>query len=198
MSTENDNGKTTADAELSPDVEEIDDIEDSAVLDDLASQLEAVTVERDKLAEEREELANQVLRQRADYENLRRRADKEKTDIADYASGEAVAALLPILDDFERALDAVPPEIGSENEYVRGIAIIEQRLADALGKIGLEAIESVGRPFDPNVHHALKREESEDVDEDTVVEEWQKGYLFRGKLLREAMVKVAVSPSSYE
>jgi molecular chaperone GrpE len=192
VSKENENGKTTGNTEA--DIEAA--AEDIAVIDDFASQLEAVTVERDELASEKEDLVSQVLRQRADYENLRRRTAKEKADIADYASGEAIAALLPILDDFERALNAVPPEIGDDNEYVKGIAMIEQRLFDALKKVGLEAFDSVGKPFDPNIHHAVKRVETDDTEEDTVIEEWQRGYNFRGKLLREAMVKVAVRSSS--
>jgi len=104
--------------------------------------------------------------------------------------------LLPILDDFERAVNAAPGELGPESEYVKGVEMIYQRLVDALGKIGLEPIDSAGKPFDPNFHHAVERVPDADADEDTVLEEWQKGYNFKGKLLREAMVRVAVKPSA--
>jgi molecular chaperone GrpE len=172
--------------------------EDTAAVEDAATQLEALAVERDRLAAENEELQKQILRQRADYENLRRRSAKEKTEIAEYASGEAVRELLPVLDDFERALAAVPEELGSDNDYVKGVQMIQQRLQEALKKMGLEPINSVGQPFDPNFHHAVDRVQTEDAEENTILEEWQKGYNFRGRLLREAMVKVAVQPCSDE
>jgi len=171
---------------------------DAAAVDDLAAQLEAVTMERDRLAAENEELKNTLLRHRAEFENFRRRVEKERAEFAEYAAADAIRALLPVLDDFERALGAVPPEIGADHEYVKGIRIIYERLLETLKKLGLEPIESVGKPFDPTVHHAVERVPTAEAEDHTVLEEWQKGYNFKGKLLREAMVRVAVKPPAEE
>lgn len=169
---------------------------DTASVDDPGAQLEAVAVERDRLAAEVQELQERLLRRQAEFENFRRRVERERAEFFEYASMEAVRALLPILDDFERAQAAVPDGLGPENEYVAGIGMIYQRLLDELGKLGLEPIESAGKPFDPNFHHAVERVPTDEVEDHTVLEEWQKGYNFKGKLLREAMVRVAVMPSA--
>jgi molecular chaperone GrpE len=107
---------------------------------------------------------------------------------------EALRPLLPILDDFERALGAAPPGDGPAAEYARGIELIYQRLSEALQRLGLEPVDAAGRPFDPNLHHAVQTEPREDCDDHTVLEQYQRGYNFKGKLLRAAMVKVAVKP----
>ena len=202
MSNKEDNGKKRADsfepAAAAGQETSAAESPDAAAIDDLAAQLEAVTVERDRLAAENEELKDALLRHRAEFENFRRRVEKERAEFAEYAAAEAVRALLPILDDFERALSAVPPEIGPEHDYVKGIRIIYDRLLETLKKLGLEPIESVGKPFDPTVHHAVERVPTAGAEDETVLEEWQKGYNFKGKLLREAMVRVAVKPSTGE
>jgi len=168
---------------------------DTAVVEDPLARLEQITAERDRLAAENDELRNQLLRRQADFENYRRRVERERAEFLEFAGMEAVRAMLPILDDFERALTAGPGEEGIESEYVRGIEMIYQRFLEALKKLGLTPIESVGQPFDPNVHHAIETVPTEDAEDHTVIEELQKGYNFKGKLLREAMVKVAVKPS---
>lgn len=168
---------------------------DQVALDDLAAQLEAVTVERDRLAGENEELQDRLLRRQADFENFRRRVERERAELFEYAGMEAVRALLPVLDDFERALKARPALEGPAAEYARGIEFIYQRLFDTLKKLGLEPLEAAGRPFDPNLHHAVETVTASDAEDHTVVEEFQRGYNFKGKLLRPAMVKVAVKPS---
>ncbi len=199
VNDKDDNGKKSADS-LEPAAAAAEnssaETPDTAAIDDLAAQLEAVTVERDRLAAENEELKNTLLRHRAEFENFRRRVEKERAEFAEYAAAEAVRALLPVLDDFERALGAVPPEIGPDHDYVKGIRIIYDRLLETLKKLGLEPIESVGKPFDPTVHHAVERVPTAEAEDETVLEEWQKGYNFKGKLLREAMVRVAVKPSA--
>ena len=98
--------------------------------------------------------------------------------------------MLPILDDFERALQVETPD----KTYVKGMELIHQRLFDALKKLGLEPIVAQGEPFDPHVHHAVEMVETEDVPDHTVLAEFQRGYNFKGRLLRPAMVKVAVEP----
>lgn len=169
---------------------------DEAAVDDMATQIEAVTVERDKLRSELEELQARMLRRQADFENFRKRVENERADFAKFAGMETVRELLPILDDFERAVQAAPAADGAEGEFIKGVEMIYQRLVDALKKAGLEPITSVGQPFDPNFHHAVETVESEEMDDHTVLQEWQRGYNFKGKLLREAMVKVSVKPTA--
>ena len=149
---------------------------------------EAVRAERDRLLEEKADLDDRLKRRAAEFDNFRKRAEREKSEIAEYANTETVRALLPLLDDFERALKVDVPE----SEYTRGMVLIHQRLADSLKKLGLEPIEVVGKPFDPHLHHAVEMVESADHEDHTILEEYQRGYNFRGKLLRPAMVKVAV------
>mgnify|MGYP005856165645 FL=1 len=167
---------------------------DEVAVDDLAVQLESIAVERDRLASENEELQDRLLRRQADFENFRRRVERERAEFAEYAGMETIRELLPVLDDLERALKAAPVE-GPAAEYARGVEMIYQRFSDVLRKLGLEPIESAGQPFDPNVHHAVETVAGAGAEDHTVLEEFQKGYNFKGKLLRPAMVRVAVKPS---
>ncbi len=113
----------------------------------------SVAAERDQLAAEKAELHELFLRRQAEFENYRRRVDREKSEFVQYASTEAVAAMLPVVDDFERALK----QETSDREYQRGMELIYQRLLEALKKLGLEPITTVGQPFDPYVHQAIER-----------------------------------------
>ena len=150
-----------------------------------------LTAERDQLAAEKAELLDRLLRRAAEFENFRKRTERERADFLEYAGMEVVREILPVLDDFERALKHET----ADEEYRKGIELIYQRLGDTLKKLGLEAIESAGKPFDPNFHQAVQRVETPDVEDHTVIEEFQRGYNFKGKLMRPAMVKVAVKPA---
>jgi molecular chaperone GrpE len=166
-----------------------DSSESSGVVDAPAGQaLEAVTAERDRLIEEKNDLTDRLLRRQAEFDNFRRRAERDRADVLEFANTETVRSILPILDDFERALKVE----GTGKEYARGMELIYQRLSDALKKLGLEPISAKGLKFDPNLHHAVDMLETDDVDDHTVLDEYQPGYNFRGRLLRPAMVKVAV------
>ena len=136
------------------------------------------------------------MRAQAEFQNFRRRVEKERLELLGYASTEAVRALLPVLDDFERALKVEAPDGELAGEYVKGIELIYQRLYEALKKLGLEPIVSTGQPFDPHIHHAVEMVETEEAADHTVLDEFQRGYNFKGRLLRPAMVKVAVTPPS--
>jgi molecular chaperone GrpE len=152
------------------------------------STLEAVTADRDRLLDENRELLDRLLRRAAEFDNFRRRAEREKSEVLEYAHSDSVSAILPILDDFERALKTQT----ADKVYARGMELIYQRLGDALKKLGLETITTKGQKFDPHVHHAVDMVERADVEEQTILDEYQPGYNFRGRLLRPAMVKVAV------
>ena len=150
--------------------------------------LEAVAAERDHLLEEKNDLLDRLLRRQAEFDNFRRRAERERADVLEYANTESVRSILPILDDFERALKVE----SSGKEYVRGMELIYQRFSEALKKLGLEPISAKGLKFDPHIHHAVEMSETDQVEDHTILEEYQRGYNFRGRLLRPAMVKVAV------
>ena len=174
-----------------PLMEPVKDGGDVASMTDAAAQLAAITAERDQIAAEKADLQDRFLRRQAEFENFRRRVDKEKLEFSQYAASEAVQSLLPILDDFERALK----QESADKEYVRGMELIYQRLLETLKKLGLEPITSTGQSFDPYIHQAIERVETEDADDHTILEEYQRGYNFKGRLLRPAMVKVAVKPA---
>ena len=154
----------------------------------------ALTAERDSLAAEKADLRDRLLRAQAEFQNFRKRSDKDRLEFSEYASQEAVRALLPVLDDFERALKVE----SAGQEFSRGIGLIYQRLFESLKKLGLEPLASTGQPFDPNVHHAVEMVETDEAADHTVLEEYQRGYNFKGRLLRPAMVKVAVEPKEDE
>jgi molecular chaperone GrpE len=150
--------------------------------------LDAVTMERDRLLEEKNDLTDRLLRRQAEFDNFRRRAEREKADVLEFANAETVRAIVPILDDFERALKVEC----TGKEYARGMELIYQRLLEGLKKLGLEPISAKGLKFDPNLHHAVDMLETDDVEDHTILDEYQQGYNFRGRLLRPAMVRVAV------
>ena len=154
-----------------------------------APQIDAVTAERDKLLREKSELVNMLQRRQAEFDNFRKRAEREKSEVLEFAHSDSVRAIWPVLDDFERALKTET----ADKAYSRGMEMIYQRLSDALKKLGLETISTKGQKFDPHMHHAVDMVETEDVEEQTILDEYQPGYNFRGRLLRPAMVKVAVT-----
>lgn len=158
---------------------------------DLAAQLAALASERDRLTAEKAELYDRLLRRQADFENYRKRAERDRSDFLQFAGMEFVREMLPILDDFERGLKVEC----ADPEYGQGIKLIYTRLYEALKKMGLEPMDTVGKTFDPNFHQAVERVETDLAQDQSILEERQKGYNFKGKLLRPAMVKVAVRPS---
>jgi molecular chaperone GrpE len=154
------------------------------------AQIAALTAERDQLAAEKADLKDRLLRTLADFDNFRRRAERDRSEYVQFAATEMVRDLLPILDDFRRAVKVET----ADKKYAKGIELIDQRLFETLKKAGLEPIEAAGKQFDPNLHQAVDRVQSEDLPDQTILEEYQSGYNFKGKLLRPAMVKVAVKP----
>jgi len=167
-------------------------VEDTAAIQDPAELLSAVAIERDQLVAEKAALEDLLLRHAAEFDNFRRRQERERAETIGYAGMETARLLLPVLDDFERALKAAPEAAGAAAELLKGIELIYQRQFEILKKLGLEPIDSIGRTFDPQVHHAVEMVESEEAGDQTVLDEYQKGYNFKGRLLRPAMVRVAV------
>lgn len=157
---------------------------------DSSAQIAALTEERDRLQKEKAEMQERLLYARAEFDNARRRAERERSDYLQYASMEAVRELLPVLDDFERALKV---ETADAN-YAKGVELIYNRLAESLRKMGLEPIATEGKTFDPNIHQAIERVHTDEAEDQAILGEFQRGYNFKGKLLRPAMVRVAVKP----
>ena len=154
------------------------------------AQLAQANAERDQLAAEKAELQNLLLRTRAEFDNARRRQERERSEFLQFAAMDLVKEILPILDDFERALKVET----KDQDYAKGVGLIYQRLFETLKKLGLEPIETEGKQFDPEHHQAVERVETEEHEDQAILGEFQRGYNFRGRLLRPAMVKVAVRP----
>ncbi|KUP23861.1 molecular chaperone GrpE [Paenibacillus sp. DMB5] len=144
-----------------------------------------------RLQELAEEAQARTLRVQADFDNFRRRTQKEKEELAQYATSKLVTELLPVLDNFERALVTAPGSAESE-AFTKGINMIFRQLEGVLKSEGLTAMETVGQPFNPEYHQAIMQVESEEHEEGIVTEEVQKGYLLKDKVLRPAMVKVSM------
>jgi len=140
------------------------------------------------LQQERDALQDRLLRTAAEFDNYRKRIERERKDMSEYAAVEFVKDLLPIIDDFERALQIEAP--GAES-YKQGLEIIHRGLLEMLRKRGVTRIESVGKPFDPHVHQAVAYEAAPDREEGEVIEEFAPGYRLGERLLRPSMVKVA-------
>ncbi len=146
--------------------------------------------EMQKLKTERDSLLDRLARAQAEFENARRRASKEQQDYRDYAAADAIKSLLPVIDSFERALQVK----SDPRDFRSGIELIYRQLQDALAKLGVRAIPAKGEPFDPHVHEAIEMVETSEAADHEVLEELQRGYKFKDRLLRPAMVKVAKNP----
>jgi molecular chaperone GrpE len=143
--------------------------------------------ELQKVKAERDSLLDRLARAQAEFENARRRAGKEQQEYRDYAIGDAVKTLLPVFDSLERAL-----QIKSDGaEFRNGMELIHKQLQSALAKLSVQPIPAMGEPFDPRYHEAIEMVETTEVPDHQVIEELQRGYKFKDRLLRPAMVKVA-------
>jgi molecular chaperone GrpE len=136
------------------------------------------------------EYLEQWRRTAADFANFKRRTEQERAEMGKLFNEGLVKALLPALDNFERALASVPEELKSSG-WVEGVSLTEKQLRAALEKEGLTAIEALGQKFDPNLHEAVAHETSQEHDEDSVVAEFQKGYKLHDRVIRPSMVKVS-------
>jgi len=146
--------------------------------------------ELEKVKAERDSLLDRLARAQAEFENARRRATKEQQDFRDFATVDAIKTLLPVIDNFERALQAK----SDGAEFRAGVELIYKQLQDVLSKLGVKAIAAKGEQFDPHVHEAIEMVETPDAPDHEVLEEWQRGYKFKDRLIRPAMVKVAKNP----
>lgn len=157
---------------------------------------EMVTIAKEELEELKKqatvdsEYREKMLRTMAEMENLRKRLDRDRKDYITYANREMVGDILPVLDNFDRALKSME-ETRNSASYLQGVKMIYNQLEDILKKEGLEEIKALGEPFNPHLHEAVQTEETDSCPEDTVLDVILNGYLFRGNMLRPAAVKVS-------
>lgn len=174
------------------DSESVEDVNEAMNVD--GEKQEAVEGEDNgqlvKLTAEIEEYKERLLRAQADFDNFRRRTQKEKEDLAKYASSVLITELLPVIDNFERALSS-GADSADVSSYAKGVEMIFRQLEGVLKAEGLERMEAVGQPFNPEFHQAVMQVDSDEYEEGIVVEELQKGYQLKDKVIRPAMVKVS-------
>ena len=145
---------------------------------------------KDKKHEKIEELTDRLTRQMAEFDNFRKRTEKEKSQMYEIGAKDIIEKILPVVDNFERGIAAVPEEEKS-NPFAEGMEKIYKQLMTTLEEIGVKPIEAVGQEFDPDFHNAVMHVEDEEVGENIITEEFQKGYLYRDSVVRHSMVKVA-------
>lgn len=164
------------------------DVEEAAAEGEETNPAEA---ELEELRKQAEENYQKFLRAQADFENFRRRSRQEREELAKYASMKLIEQLLPVIDNFDRAI-ASSKDTKDFDSLVKGVEMTFRQLDQILAQEGLKAMETVGQPFNPEFHQAIAQVESEEHEEGIVVEELQKGYMLKDKVLRPAMVKVSV------
>ena len=166
--------------------EEKDDAEKEATVEKEENKKE----KKNPLQEKIDELNDKVLRQMAEFENFRKRTDKEKSQQFELGQGNVLEKLLPVVDNFERGLAAVP-EAEKDGAFADGMNKIYKQLIKQLEDLGVTPIEAVGKEFDPNLHNAVMQVESQEYESGIVAQELQKGYMFHDTVLRHSMVAVA-------
>ena len=181
-------------------VEETDDSEESEVEEPEEEASENAEKEekkklfgkkkKDKKDEKIEELTDKITRQMAEFDNFRKRTEREKSQMYEIGAKDVIEKILPVVDNFERGLAAVPEE-KKEDPFVEGMDKIYKQLMTTLEGIGVKPIEAVGQEFNPDFHNAVMHVEDEELGENIVAEEFQKGYMYRESVVRHSMVKVA-------
>ena len=145
---------------------------------------------KDKKDQKIEELEDKVKRQLAEFENFRNRTEKEKSRMYEFGARDVIEKMLPVVDNFERGLAAIP-EAEKGGPVASGMEMIYKQMMTTLEGLGVTPIDALNKPFDPNFHNAVMHVEDEEIEESTVVEEFQKGYIYKDHVIRYSMVKVA-------
>ncbi len=161
-----------------------------AEAEEAAAQTEPFQTELDRLKAERDQLLDRLARVQAEFENARKRAERERAEYRDYAAGNVVGQFLPVLDNFELALKAT----GTAHQLRSGVSLIVKQMEEILQKMQVSAIPTVGEAFDPRIHEAMGSVDRDDVPDQHVAEEIRRGYKLRERLLRPALVRVAHNP----
>ena len=183
-----DNEEEEPDEEQEPDEEEEPDEEDEDKKS--GKKLFGKKNKKDKKDEKIEELTDRLTCQMAEFDNFRKRTEKEKSQMYEIGAKDIIEKMLPVVDNFERGLDAVKEE-DKEDPFIQGMEMVYKQLMTVLGELGVKPIEAVGKEFDPNLHNAVMHVEDENFGENIIAEEFQKGYMYRDSVVRHSMVKVA-------
>jgi molecular chaperone GrpE len=172
--------------------EAAEDLEQSAEAKAVAADAAKSDAELGKLAADLDELRQTLLRRQADFDNYRKRIEKERAEDSRRATARVIEGFIPVIDGFEQAL-AVHRDAAYEN-YRKGFELIYGQLLENVAKLGAERVDPLGKPFDPHLHQAMDRTETADHADGTILQVFQPGYVFHGRVLRPAMVRVAVHP----
>ena len=187
------NGKTEVNLDLDRELPAAEDEETGPISITGKAADESAVSETEKLRAERDALLDRLARLQAEFDNARKRAVREQQDFREFAAADVIKNFLPILDSFERALKAGSDSNSNanSNDFRNGIELIYRQFQDALQKIGVQPIVSVGQAFDPRVHEAVEMVDTSEVPDHHVLDELQRGYRYKERLLRPAMVRVA-------
>ena len=173
-------------------MEENDKYQSVAADQDLPQTVPPEQQEIENLKRERDDLFDRLLRKQAEFENFRKRIEREKSEFMQFASADLMKELLNALDSFDLALRNAAKDGGKSGEStLRGFELISKQIQDTLTRFGLKPLEAKGKKFDPNFHQAVSTKPTNDVEENTVIDEMRKGYTLNGRLLRPAMVSVS-------
>ncbi len=167
------------------------DAEDRVESEQPEQKVEKSSEENQKLKEDYEKLNNQYIRLAADFDNFRKRSEQERENLLKYGTEEALKKIIEVLDNFERAQKSID-SVEDCSTLKETFSILHKQTVDSLQKMGLEEIVTQGEKFDPNFHEAVMQTQTEDYPEETIIKELQKGYKFGDKVLRPALVDVAV------
>ena len=207
--TENQKGSAENNLEVNPDKEstkieedsliednlsETNDLNSDVLTDDLKSSISSTDARLEQLEKEHETLKSQYVRIAADFDNFRKRQSRDQDDLKVQLISKSLSAILPIVDNFERARQQLKPESEEAQTLHRSYQGLYKQLVDVLKQQGVAPMRVVGQKFDPNLHEAVLREPSNEYEEDINIEELQRGYHIDGKVLRHALVKVSMGP----
>lgn len=176
--------------EAEVEAEETESTSEEAEGEEKKSRLFGKKEKKDKKDQQIEELSDRLMRQMAEFDNFRKRTDREKSQMFDAGASTMIEKLLPVIDDMERGLAAMT-ESEKETAFAKGVEMIYKKLCTILNDNGITAIEAVGKEFDPNFHNAVMQMPSEEFESGFVVQELQKGYMYKEKVIRHSMVMVA-------
>ena len=180
--------KGSVEEEASKETEESQDTKDTESKE--KKKFFAKKEKKDKKDEKIEELTDRLTRQMAEFDNFRKRTEKEKSQMYEIGAKDIIEKILPVIDNFERGLAAVPEE-SKEDPFVEGMEKIYKQIMTTLEGVGVKPIEAVGQEFNPDFHNAVMHVEDEEAGENIITEEFQKGYMYHDSVVRHSMVKVA-------
>ena len=189
--------KSNAKQKMDPDMNPTDNnenVEQTPEERAMAADAAATDAETARLTADLDDLRQTLLRRQADFDNYRKRIEKERADDSKRATARVVEGLIPVIDGFEHALAAHREK--EYEVYSKGFELIYKQLLDNISRMGVERVDPTGKVFDPHLHQAMDRLETTDHEDGTVVQTFQPGYVFNGRVLRPAMVRVAVNPTA--